>query len=177
MATETKKIDLSGYCGVLGIDVGDKAGAVAVQLRRFEETRKIAGVRVVDALAWPRWRDRDVLEFIRQTTEAAPGRVLVAIEKAFTERREAQRHKRDVGRAQGRRGGIVLGICLAWGIDAVEVRPVHGPEVDIAWSLLGKPVGAGSSDQEHVRDACGIVMRVLGPNLPAGTRLAGGVME
>ena len=169
-----------GFTRVVGIDVGAAAGAVAVELFRDrlpgEGRLPGLGVRVVEAVGWSRWSDASVLTFIRAQQEAAPGSLLVAVEKPFTERREKKRHLRDVGRAQGLRAGKVLGICLALGIETALVDPVGPDEAQRGWHLLGRPKAKGH-DQEHVRDASGIVLQALGRATGEKLWLPGGRLQ
>jgi len=164
---------------LVGIDVGASAGAVAVEFSSGPGRFSVAATtgRVVGVVAWPRWSSHTVLEYIKdQAAAAGEGLIVVAVEKPFTERRKKKGHLKDVGRAQGLRAGTVLGICLALGHHAVEVDPVDAAFADRGYFLLGRPKCEGR-DTEHVRDACGIVLRFTQTHmdrpviLPAGKTL------
>lgn len=155
-------------CRVVGVDVGHSAAAVAVDL--WEEPIShgpVTGVVVglVEAKAWSRWSNAKVKDFLCRQDMATDSQLIVAVEKAFTERRQSKRHLRDVGRAQGRRGGIVIGMCEVLGLPYLEVDPVKGDNAAWAWRLLGSPKPSNVKNPEHVRDACGIVVRFLGDHI------------
>jgi len=149
----------------LGIDLGAKGrNWAAVAGREYINGPELLdlspGVPAVRRFTkWEPTLVRENLQFLVQTFRPRA----IGVEETFTHH---DARLRDVGRKQAGPSGFVEGLCALWGIEFVEVTPVDGREAMLAWGVFGrpeegKPTGAKTDKNEHVRDACGVLLKTF----------------
>lgn len=149
----------------LGIDLGAKGRNWAVVGGR----EYINGPELLDLCPgvpavkrFPKWEPTLVRENLQLLVRDLRPRA-IGVEATFT---HSDPRLRDVGRKQAGPSGFVEGLCALWGIEFVEVSTVDAVEAMQAWSVLGrpeegKPTGFKTDRNEHVRDACGVLLKTF----------------